>query len=309
MFLLLVAGSVFFLFSQADGYSDPYYLKFTSPKQRSLILGSSRAAQGIRPEIINNIVKDLSLYNYSFTILSSPFGKVYYESILKKLDTLRNGGVFVIEVNPWSISSHVQHLDTMHGVREESLHLGTTQYVNDCPNVLYLLKSYKSRYVNIIQNKFRKGEVMDMFLHDDGWLEVDIAMDSVSVNRRTLSKLDIYRGYLQDYRFSDWRYIWLQSTVSLLKKYGTVYLIRLPVHEEMLRTEAQLIPDFNSKMESLSLAAGVYYVDYNDLQESFSFTDGNHLSKTSASNLSKMIGELILSNRNIYNANGEIRIR
>ena len=40
------------LLSLTNGYTDPFYLRFTTPKNNNLIIGTSRAAQGIQPEII-----------------------------------------------------------------------------------------------------------------------------------------------------------------------------------------------------------------------------------------------------------------
>ena len=44
-----------------------FYLRFTSPKHNSLIIGTSRSAQGIHPNIIDSILnlEDInSIYNY-----------------------------------------------------------------------------------------------------------------------------------------------------------------------------------------------------------------------------------------------------
>jgi hypothetical protein len=68
----------FFLchFLSADGYSDSFYPKFTTPKQNNLILDTSKVAQGLNPYVINKIL-DIEMYNYSFSISSSPYGIKY----------------------------------------------------------------------------------------------------------------------------------------------------------------------------------------------------------------------------------------
>ena len=55
---LAIAASIGFIFSKADGYSDAFYLKFTSSKKSNLILGTSKAAQGLQPDVLMNINKE-----------------------------------------------------------------------------------------------------------------------------------------------------------------------------------------------------------------------------------------------------------
>ena len=71
--IALIALSLFiWIFSFADGTNDPFYLRFTSPKQNNLIIGTSRAAQGLQPKILNGICQT-EFYNYAFTLGRSPF--------------------------------------------------------------------------------------------------------------------------------------------------------------------------------------------------------------------------------------------
>ena len=76
------------LFCWMNGFVDPHYLKFASPKQSSMILGTSRSSLGLCPEVFkeNGFAE---MYNYSFTIVESPWGEDYFESITRKLDTIR----------------------------------------------------------------------------------------------------------------------------------------------------------------------------------------------------------------------------
>jgi hypothetical protein len=56
----------------ADGTSDDYYLKFSTPKQGSMILGTSRAKQGLIPSVLSEAIEggDVKLFNFSFTLKS-----------------------------------------------------------------------------------------------------------------------------------------------------------------------------------------------------------------------------------------------
>ncbi|HLV40385.1 hypothetical protein [Xanthomarina sp.] len=106
LFLFVLIASFFVVFSMADGTTDAFYKKLSSQKQTSLIVGSSRAAQGIHPNIIDSVYGSNSIYNYGFTISASPYGKAYYTSILSKLKRKEEKGVFIIAVTPWSLSEN-----------------------------------------------------------------------------------------------------------------------------------------------------------------------------------------------------------
>ena len=97
----------------ADGTTDDYYLKFSSPKQSSLILGTSRAKQGIIPSVLSSSIEnvDYQMFNFSFTLKSSPFGLVYYNAIKQKIDLESKDGCFIVTVDPWSISEKICDLN------------------------------------------------------------------------------------------------------------------------------------------------------------------------------------------------------
>lgn len=277
MFLLAVLG-FFFVLSLANGYTDPFYIRFTTPKQTNLIIGTSRAAQGLQPSVLRSQL-GTEFFNYSFSIMHSPFGPTYLKSIKKKLDTTKSG-IFIITVDPWSISSKTANPNDSINFREVMLCLGNTQKVNSKPNFQYLFKNLDGRYHNILMpNRL-------MYLHNDGWLELSISMDSVSVKKRLLSKIDSYRrNDLPLYKFSELRFNYLKETINYLKAYGAVYLVRLPMHPELFEIEEELMPDFNKKIEELALFTEGYY-DMTSLNSSFVYTDGNHLYKKSGQEVS-----------------------
>ena len=102
-FLLLVLS-----FFVADGTTDEFYIRFTTPEQNSMIVGTSRAAQDILPAVIDSVLNNNHLagasFNYAFTVAHSPYGPAYYESIKKKLNKNSKEGKFIVAVDPWSLS-------------------------------------------------------------------------------------------------------------------------------------------------------------------------------------------------------------
>ncbi len=278
------------VFFKADGDADAFYLRFTSSKQNSLILGTSRAAQGIIPDILNKELNRNDLFNYSFTLGHSPYGPTYLNSVKRKLDKSFKNGIFIITVDPWSISSITFNPNDSLNFREVNRSLGKVSLVNYHPNLEYLILDYSNQYLNLLRKPTEKYT-----LHKNGWLEVNVDMDSIKVAERVKRKLKIYQTEnLTNYKFSDYRYNYLGKTISYLQDYGKVYLVRLPISPEIFEIEKSLIFDFDIKMRKLSETYEIPYFNLTDENSNFQYTDGNHLHKESGKEVSRLISELIL---------------
>lgn len=290
IFSSLIFVSIYFVLSQADGYSDAFYLKFTTPKQNSLIIGTSKSAQGLLPAVFNEKL-DIEIYNYSFTIDGSPYGPTYLKSIKRKLSKNNKNGVFILSVDCWSIISKCDDPNDTLSFRENNSHIAEMKTVDKNPNFSYLLKYMMGNYYKIIH----KPSVA--LLHNDGWLDVSLATDSISVNRRTKTTLANYNKSRDNDLYSSLRLDYLIKTIDFLNAYGDVYLVRLPVIPELMILEENVMPDFNKKMKKAATnAAG--YLDltiYNDLYE---YTDGVHLQKESGKKVSEEIANWIKSIEN-----------
>jgi len=275
----------------AGGYTDPFYVRFTTPKQQNLILGSSRSAQGLRPEIINKILEK-KFFNYSFTIAHSPYGPVYLESIKKKHNK-RKGGIFILEVNPWTISSRIQDPEDYTRFRENNLCLANMYFVNINPNYEYLFKNMQGNYNRIFVPPYKNH-----FLHEDGWLEVNVPMDSLSIEKRIEKKLKDYKeNILPVSKISQYRIKYLNKAILYFKQYGKVYLVRVPVSSGILELENQLAPEFDQDIgQAISNADG--YLDLTRTNDQFIYTDGNHLYKDSGKKVSTIIANWIKKEKN-----------
>ncbi|MDD2216240.1 MAG: hypothetical protein PHE41_06705 [Eubacteriales bacterium] len=291
VFVFIVLGFVFLIFSLADGYTDPFYIRFTTPVQNSLIIGTSRAAQGIQPALLKKELNE-DIFNYSFTVGHSPYGPTYFNSIRKKLNKQTTDGVFIVTVDPWSISSRNENPNDSLNFAEIQLCVGNTKNVTAKPNVEYLFKNMKGKYADIIKSKIfpnRSG----MFLHDDGWLDVTIDIDSVRREENIKRKADDYREtMLPFFTFSSFRFNYLRRTIQFLNNHGTVYLVRLPVHPEIFEIEQQLMPDFNTKIEDIIPLVEAYY-DMTGENAAYAYIDGNHLYKVSRERVTENIANFI----------------
>lgn len=289
LFLITIIISLALLFTQADGFTDEYYLKFATPKQDSLILGTSRAAQGLRPDTFETVLGK-KIFNYAFTIGHSPFGPTYLKSIKRKLKNNVTNGIFIVTVDPWSISSKSKDPNQLNKFRELELALANTPIVSFKPNFLYLVQNYASSYVYILRNKISHPA---FFLHDDGWLEISINMDQGEVDYRTKAKLEFYREHnLPEYKFSEIRLEYLLKTIDYLQQHGAVYLVRLPVSSGMVEIEEEFMPDFNEKIQQAKQKAS-NYLDLTQSEAEYIYTDGNHLFKESGIDVSRDIAKFI----------------
>ena len=293
LFISALAGSICFIMYQADGYSDPYYLKFTTPKQGSLIIGTSKALQGLNPDPMKEIL-DKGIYNYAFDISKSPFGPKYLESIKRKLSSKSRHGIFIITVDCWSIYSKRDDPNDIQNFSENNTCVGEMTVVDQFPNFYYLSNYMSGKYHKILSRP------AVTFLHDNGWLEVSLDLDSISVARRTKTTLLEYEKYAEEYRFSKVRLDYLVQTINYLDDFGDVYLVRLPISPQLMQIENRLAPNFSNLMQ-LPAKRSCGFLDLTDKNSLFSYTDGVHLSKESGQIVSIEIAKWIQKNSDMRN--------
>jgi hypothetical protein len=282
------AGLLAIVLSQVDPQLDEFYLKFTTPEQSNLILGTSRAAQAVRPDVLDSLTGK-EFYNYAFTLGQSPYGPVYLKSIKSKIDPDEKNGVFILCVSPWSISSKSADPNDEDDFRELGLALDNTPFTTWNPNYLYLLNNFKGRYRQMFSNNNKPY----MHLHDDGWLEIDVDMSEGEVQKRTFEKIERYReSTALNYKLSSLRLEYLEKTIKFLNSHGQVYLVRLPVDPLMLEIEDKFMPNFNQKLMEVAKSTNGY-LDLTTSNNEFQYVDGNHIYKESGKKVTSMIAELI----------------
>jgi hypothetical protein len=287
----IVFISVMVIVKLADNSLDNFYGHFISGRKSSLILGTSRAAQGLIPEIINKKVGNAEFYNFSFTLANSPYGKTYYEAIRKKIIPSKSS-TFLLAIDPWSISEDLcKNTDTNH-LKEQDY---TLQYpvFDQNPNVIYLTNKFSGRFVDL----FSGAKDSRTQLTTDGWLRVDISMDENDIARRKKQKLEQYNRKVMCSVLLQQRIEYFEKTVSYLKSLGEVYLVRMPVCQEILDVEIATFPDFENYIQGFRRKATIPYFDFKLHSNDFVYTDGNHLAPSSSVIISQMIGDSIASYR------------
>ena len=266
--------------------SDNFYYKVSSSKKESMIIGSSRALQGLNPDVLNQNLNRYDIYNFAFTNLHSPYGLQYYNSINNKLNKSKNDNIFFISVQPWTISSKIKNANNEQKFRELKSNLLTEDYKNGLIGKLkYYYAQYNNRLFGLIYN-FRKTTE----LNENGYLKLNLRIDPSRIERKAKHYLD---NMLPNYQYSKTRYDYLVNTIRLLKDYGVVYLIRLPVHEKIYQIDNKLIKNFDDLMVSLSRELNLSYINLSLYNNEYSYTDGNHLDYESAEKVSKRIANVI----------------
>lgn len=296
--LIAVAGIGFL----ADGYTDHYYLKFTTPPQNALIVGISRAEAGLRPDVLNPALRETypghSLYNFAFNLRVSPFGKVYLDAIKNKLDENSRAGIFIVAVDPWSVAAEEPGPNNADRFAENNECLGKLTWMNTYPNFPYLFNCYNEPYITILTKRI-KEQVSEQhaprYLHNDGWLEITVPMDSLSVARRTNTTLATYeKQFLHTYTPSATRRQYLGETIRFLKQHGDVYLVQLPVHPALAAINHLFYPAFNQFMDSIARQHQAPHFNLTGSAAAYTFIDGSHLCKESAAAVSAELARLII---------------
>ena len=271
--------------SFADGYSDSYYLKVSSPKQANLVLGTSKCAQGLQPQALESVLH-LPFYNYAFSIYASPYGNVYLNSIKNKLDTSATNNISILTVDPWSLCSMTDAPNDSTAFRENKSFLNSVTNVSKRPNFKYLIHYFEGCYYKILLKD------SPALLHSDGWLQVSINDDSTSVEQRTRFTLKDYESKLATYTFSELRYTYLLKTIDYLRQYGKVYLVQLPVDPRLSDIESTLMPDFDLILRG-AVEKSDGYLDLTRYNEKYTYTDGSHLDANSGREVSLYIAHWI----------------
>jgi len=262
---------------------DEFYVRFTTPKANSLVIGSSRAAQGFVPEEWPRPIS-----NFAFTMANSPYGEVYNRAIFEKLEMTSAGDV-IVEVNPLTFS-----FDTVENplqddalFAEKGKHLDRMHFFNNDPNLEYLFTSFDGPLIKLW------AEPSKYNLHEDGWLEVggDAHVDPIA-RQVTIDKAKSnYQKVFLTKRLSQDRIAAFRELLATLRPIKNVHLVRFPVSPEMLKLEHDYCPEFDSLMETMANAAGIDYLNYAKESDVYVTNDLHHLNKKFGRLFTKKLSE------------------
>jgi hypothetical protein len=266
---------------------DPAYHKATY-RANSLILGGSRAGQGLAPQAFKNVLErhDVML-NFAFNAFYSPFGPAYLEAIRRKLDPTTEDGLFVISVNPGTLSDP----DTLDFLREEQYRFYELYNMNLNPNVEYMLRDMGAQrtgpispLVRLFGQKRRARQGGERIYHSDGWMAVPKGGKKRKDDEFPIKKED--RPVRNPLRIE-----YLKRTISFLQEHGQVVLVRIPAGEYFWENEPDVYPAFDEEMQAIADSFAIPYFNYH--QQPYEFHDriDHHLSDKGAWNFSIDLAE------------------
>ncbi|MBJ6143594.1 hypothetical protein [Hymenobacter sp. BT559] len=274
------------------GYVDAFYARFAAPPAGSLVLGTSRAAQGIKP---STLAAQLGgryqgpWLNYAFTLAESPYGPGYLGSIQRKLAPGTRHGLFVLAVDPWSLSMPAAVLDKRPLVFPEAKSMvSQLRSVSQSPNLDYLAHYLHKPFYQLLLDTDPRHVIER--LHPDGWLEIALPPPTAAtalLRRRTAEKLATYRPIAASSRLAAARLLSLWQTITLLKQHGQVVLVRLPTGPAMAALEDDYQPGFDQLMGQAATEQHITYRSY--LHEPYATNDGNHLTRDAAEQFSQRL--------------------
>jgi hypothetical protein len=273
-----------------DGTILIYFHKCSSPKQHSLIIGTSRASQSLMPSVFKDSL-GIDILNFAFNGTTSPYSKVYTHAIEEKLGDNSAKGTFILCVEPWSIGVLRESITGETKYPEEKNILSKLHFFNGYPNIEFIAQDYDKGWGNIAYTRWRKNSSITG--HEDGWIEVMREIDSTEIVKRAKGKADGMRSSLPNFSFSADRMNELKQLIAQLRKRGEVFLVRLPVSKSIFEIEEELNPTFDSLITSISNTYNSYYFNMQPLHEEMIFNDGHHINREYAPKCSSIIASWI----------------
>ncbi|UCS91930.1 hypothetical protein KZP23_14485 [Echinicola marina] len=296
MFSLAITLSFWAIWAVEDGHADPFGMRFTTGKKSALIVGNSRAAQGLIPDLITQEILGadaLDLYNYSFGIGYSAYGPVYLNSIMDKLEQDEKNGLFIVTTDPWALVEGGRHPNDPGFFPEQDSPLAALDNQSFKPHLAYMLHWFGPSYYEIIHRHFRPAN--ERLHRESGWLELVLPMDTATVNYRIQEKLKDFRNGYKNLQLSQTRLDYLEKTIRVLKEHGKVVLVYMPAHPKIMKYDRLVLPEFPILMKEISEKYQIPYRDYSGQAEKFTYTDGIHLYQDSGRKISKDLGQWINS--------------
>ncbi|PIA77531.1 hypothetical protein BFR04_08815 [Gaetbulibacter sp. 4G1] len=303
MKLLLIKLSIFFIICLGiittilinyGGHVDYFYEKFTTPKTKSMIIGDSRSFQGIQPKVINQYFQnkkpyELPILNYSFTVTQAVSGPLYNKSILKKIDTTATNGLFIISITPDFFTSKEGNRNELGEFREANQPPHNMNLVDVSPNYEYLLKNTSYLHFKALFRKKSKT-------HKDGWLEEsNLPSDTLIFKKWKEHQINLFFKDRNKYQISDFRINSLNILIKELKKFGDVYLIRMPISKEFLNLENSYYPKLNTIADSLAKINEIPYFNFNRSEIlQYKTYDGHHIDKYGGRKFTKTLCDSII---------------
>lgn len=296
---ICIWGLLFYYHVTQKSSLDPFYRRFTTGRYPSLILGSSRAAQGLRPDVFDKKLGQkftTPFFNYSFTLGTSNIGPNYLKKIKTRIKKSENG-LFVLCVSPWTMTRNIAD-SISETFKENDTYFAKQITQNMTPNVEYLiLRDNKN------QSFFHKIFMPDSSiynLHKNGWLQVNYYTTPEKAEENSKWQQHLLQEDLKKVVLSDKRFEVLEEMITYLDDKGTVILVRMPTSSGAKNIEVNGFPDFDSRINSVANKHHVSYFNLIEKSGEYKSLDGIHIHKDDTEKISEEICDLILKTESLH---------
>ena len=264
---------------------DEHYYKFTQ-EASSLVLGISRANQGINPDRLEKEFAGLEfggpVVNFALNKYQSPYGEVYQNAIEQKLSK-NTGGLFILSVSPGNFVAPNQLNESEIFDMDSKMSIGKIDNYTSAPNYEYIVNCFSKPLYIALFPKESKNPVF----HQNGWQEAklegpdliitpELMNDWKSLNIREYHRI-LKRESVSEYRISQFKKI-----IGFLKSKGEVVMVRMPIDCDILEDENEEWPEFELEMQAIADDFEVAFFNYSDRCNRYTYYDGSHLESESA---------------------------
>lgn len=209
----------------------------------------------------------------------------------KKLDPKTKDGIFILGVDPWSLSIP-KGSEEFSDLPEYNSQLRKLSSYDSKPNYEYLARNFHRTWYHIFRDRESNGK-SNAYLHQNGWMEITVSMKPQEVAERENDKYAYYKKIAAVQHLSKYRLESLEKTIYFLKNYGKVYIVRIPSGKNIKNLEKDNYPQFDKVLLDISKKSKISYFNFNSDSEKFQYTDGNHMYKESGKVFTKQIADSI----------------
>ncbi|MEC3908033.1 hypothetical protein VOI54_13460 [Tamlana sp. 2201CG12-4] len=291
--ILFILSYLFFVDKLAKGFVDTNYNKFTQ-EAGSLVLGLSRANEGISPYVIEEELKDYDFFGkplVNFALNEAHFGKVYYDAIKEKI--IGKPGLFILSVSPGNFTAPLGLDDEKILKYDESLTLGKIDDFTSSPNYNYIINTYGAPLYNSLHDL---DQWQHRISHQNGWNEVRLKNGRNIITDKDIEywkslTFKFYNLKIKTEQLSTYRYNYFVKTIKYLKTKGEVILTRMPSDKDFLNFENTYWGNFDFEIDSIANRYHIPYFNYSKQFNSYKTYDGSHLESKSAKRFTKQLSK------------------
>lgn len=285
LILIMLGGIPYYIYlHKLITENDAFYWKSTYSSS-TLIIGASRATQGISPNILEEeLGLEHKALNMAFTGIHSPYGKEYLNLIKRKINYDHTPGLFILSVHPGNLADYKGG----GGRREEAFRFYDMWMVNSNPNPEYIIRNISGRQslLPVIITKIKPRRDFDI-LHRNGWIE------RTTPQEKRLRDIEDLKAMQYEPIRSPNREQYLDRTVEYLSQYGKVVIVRMPISfKAKWREDVFFKNGFDELMQEIADRHGVQYIDYSTDGTSYEYNDGiHHLDGPSAERFTRQLAK------------------